>query len=120
MGVDLSHRTAGRPANCESLRRRTGKAAYRGIGIKTEPIQQVTSPMQATLFVVYRILFVGLGFVLFAPQSPCQQTSTSDPAQPGIVRSTQNNDPPPAESRRILGIVPNYRTSPSLQNYQPL
>lgn len=28
--------------------------------------------------------------------------------------------PPPAESKRILGIVPNYRTSPSLANYKPL
>jgi hypothetical protein len=27
---------------------------------------------------------------------------------------------PPVESKRILGIVPNYRTSPSLANYEPL
>src|SRR5580704_1567106 len=27
---------------------------------------------------------------------------------------------PPVESKRLLGIVPNYRSSPSLQNYQPL
>ena len=26
----------------------------------------------------------------------------------------------PAESKRLLGIIPNYRSSPSLQNYQPL
>jgi hypothetical protein len=26
----------------------------------------------------------------------------------------------PVESKRLLGIVPNYRSSPSLQNYQPL
>jgi hypothetical protein len=26
----------------------------------------------------------------------------------------------PPESKRLLGIVPNYRSSPSLQNYQPL
>ena len=26
----------------------------------------------------------------------------------------------PAESKRLLGIIPNFRTSPTLQNYQPL
>ena len=68
---------------------------------------------------LYRILFAGLGFVLFVSESPGQQTSTSVPSQPGIVQSTANN-PPQAESKRILGIIPNYRTSPSLQNYEPL
>ena len=29
-------------------------------------------------------------------------------------------DSPQLESKRILGIIPNYRTSPSLQNYKPL
>jgi len=75
--------------------------------------------MWESLFVLYRILFAGLGFVLFVSESPGQQTSTSVPSQPGIVQSTANN-PPQAESKRILGIIPNYRTSPSLQNYEPL
>jgi hypothetical protein len=75
--------------------------------------------MSESLFVLYRILFAGLGFVLFVSESPGQQTSTSVPSQPGIVQSTANN-PPQAESKRILGIIPNYRTSPSLQNYEPL
>jgi hypothetical protein len=80
----------------------------------------VTSPIKIALLMLPRILFAGLGFVLFVSESPGQQASTSDPAQPGIARSSQNNDPPPRESRRILGIIPNYRTSPSLQNYEPL
>jgi hypothetical protein len=29
-------------------------------------------------------------------------------------------DPPASESKRLLGVVPNYRSSPSLLNYQPL
>jgi hypothetical protein len=29
-------------------------------------------------------------------------------------------DSPQPESKRIFGIIPNYRTSPSLQNYEPL
>jgi len=31
-----------------------------------------------------------------------------------------NPTPPPAESKRLLGIIPNYRTSPSMANYEPL
>jgi hypothetical protein len=75
--------------------------------------------MQEIRFALYRILLAGLGFVLLVSESPGQQTSASDPSQPGIVQSTANN-PPQAESKRILGIIPNYRTSPSLQNYEPL
>jgi hypothetical protein len=55
---------------------------------------------------LYRISTVGLSMVLAACLSPAQQTS-SDPAQE-------------KESKRILWIVPNYRTSPSLDNYEPL
>jgi hypothetical protein len=52
--------------------------------------------------------------------SPCQQTSPGDLTQPGVAQRIENNNPPPVESKRIFGIVPNYRTSPSLQNYEPL
>jgi hypothetical protein len=42
----------------------------------------------------------------------------------GSVARAQSSSPDaPAttpESKRLLGIVPNYRASPSLQNYQPL
>jgi len=31
-----------------------------------------------------------------------------------------NTDPPPTEAKRLLGIIPNYRTSASLLNYKPL
>jgi hypothetical protein len=51
----------------------------------------------------------------------CQQPS-NPPAQPGVLASqnqdqSQNDD---KESKRLFGIVPNFRTSPSLQNYEPL
>ncbi len=47
---------------------------------------------------------------------------------PGLLLCQQPSDPtahPPAqddskEAKRLFGIVPNYRTSPSLQNYEPL
>jgi hypothetical protein len=39
----------------------------------------------------------------------------------GIASGQQaSSDPNQEESKRILGLVPNYRTSPSLVNYEPL
>lgn len=43
--------------------------------------------------------------------------------QPGAVRPDPSSpcaSSDPTESKRIFGIVPNYRTSPCLQNYKPL
>lgn len=51
------------------------------------------------------------------------QQLASDPPQPGVVKSS---GPPPCdessqpESKRVFGIIPNYRTSPCLTNYEPL
>ncbi|MGP0076775.1 MAG: hypothetical protein ACLPWF_33090 [Bryobacteraceae bacterium] len=56
--------------------------------------------------VLYRISTVALAMVLAACLLRAQQAS-SDPA-------------PEQESKRIFWIVPNYRTSPSLANYEPL
>jgi hypothetical protein len=69
--------------------------------------------------VLYHIPYLVVACALFASQSPCQQTSLVDRTEPSVVQSNENNDPP-RESKRILGIVPNYRTSPGLQSYEPL
>ena len=55
---------------------------------------------------IYRISCVGVAAVLTACIASCQQTS-NDPSQE-------------KESKRILWVVPNYRTSPSLTNFEPL
>jgi len=55
-----------------------------------------------------QIAYVVVVAVFAACASPCQQTS-NDQSQ------VQEK-----ESKRILGIVPNFRTSPSLVNYEPL
>ena len=68
---------------------------------------------------LYHISSLVVACSIFAPLSPCQQTSPVDPTEPSVAQSNENNDPP-RESKRILGIVPNYRTSPSLQSYEPL
>jgi hypothetical protein len=43
-----------------------------------------------------------------------------DSTQPSVAQRPEDNGPPQEESKRIFGIIPNYRTSPSLQNYEPL
>ncbi len=40
--------------------------------------------------------------------------------QPSPPDVPTTNVVPPPESKRLLGIIPNYRSSPSLQNYEPL
>jgi hypothetical protein len=45
------------------------------------------------------------------------QQTADPPVQPGTI--VKRNQPEP-ESKRILGVIPNYRTSPSLTQYRPL
>jgi hypothetical protein len=72
-----------------------------------------------SLFVVYRIWCVGAALLAFACASPSQQVP-GDPIQPGTLASSENKSPTQPESKRIFGIVPNFRTSPSLHEYEPL
>jgi hypothetical protein len=48
----------------------------------------------------------------------CQQFG--NPLQPGTVATRENTNPPEPENKRIFGIIPNYRTSPSLRESEPL
>jgi hypothetical protein len=52
------------------------------------------------------------GFVAYS-----QQPAPAAPTQPGTIAKSNQSD---SEPKRILGIVPNYRTSPSLTNYEPI
>jgi hypothetical protein len=65
------------------------------------------------------VLFTGLALTVWAPASQCQQASTSDPVQ-GASKGAVNNNPPEKESKHVLWLIPNYRTSPSLANYEPI
>ncbi len=51
-------------------------------------------------------------------------SSVDPPRQPGVLDSSKAvsapSDNPPSESKRLLGIVPNYRTSATLHPYVPL
>ena len=50
----------------------------------------------------------------------CQEPASVDPIQPGTVKSKDFDASPQAESKHIFWIIANYRTSPSLINYEPL
>jgi hypothetical protein len=62
--------------------------------------------------VIYRISWVAIAVVLTASALLAQQISND------LLNSSDSTQE--QESKRILGIVPNYRTSPSLVNYEPL
>jgi len=67
-----------------------------------------------------RILCGGVAWAVFVSVCPGQQTSPVDPAQADLVQPSEVNNPPAPESKRLLFIIPNYRTSLSLKNYEPL
>jgi len=58
-------------------------------------------------------------FVLLQSLSLAQQDLPDVPNQPGITLAGYS-DGSQVESRRLHGLIPNYRTSPSPQNYEPL
>ena len=65
----------------------------------------------------FRRSFVSLAFVLFVSASFGQQVASGD--QPD-TSANASNKAPQDEDKRLFWIIPNYRTSPTLQNYQPL
>jgi hypothetical protein len=77
-------------------------------------------PIEGNLSVIYRISHFVIAFAIFASLSPGQEGSLVDPTKPAVAQSNEDNNAPAKESKRIFGLVPNYRTSPSLQNYEPL
>jgi len=63
---------------------------------------------------------VGIFFLAFMPGLLyCQQASDSNPNQPGQPAPTKEQAAP-SESKRLFGVIPNFRTSPSLLHYVPL
>jgi len=70
--------------------------------------------------VLYRIPCLGLAFIAFACVSPSQQLAPEHLIQPGTLADSQNQSLAQPESKRIFGLIPNYRTAPSLSNFEPL
>src|SRR5579864_1760546 len=77
---------------------------------------------------VARLRFVS---ILLPALALCQESAQDQPLQPGTLKasdstasssvaSSSSAASPQVESKRIFGIIPNFRTSPSLENYEPL
>jgi hypothetical protein len=73
---------------------------------------QVMIPSLSSRSHIISVIF--LSALLSASSANCQNGTI----QPGQVAN--RNNPPEVEQKRIFGIIPNYRTSPSLQEYKPL
>jgi hypothetical protein len=67
-----------------------------------------------------RISIASLLFALSTLVAPCQQEVPADTSQSSSSQVSENGNQHSDESKRILGLIPNYRTSPTLQDYQPL
>jgi len=63
--------------------------------------------------VLNRTAFAGVVLILFTHISAGQQTTP-------VGQATDDSNPPAHESKRLLWVIPNYKTSPTLQNYEPL
>jgi len=65
------------------------------------------------------LLFISMAALVATLSARCeaQQPSPNHPPDPGTLKSS---NPQPAESKRLFGIIPNYRTSPSLYPYVPM
>jgi len=67
-----------------------------------------------------RSRYAVLAFAALACVAPCQEISRIEPTQADSHMKPESSDDSEREGRHILGIIPNYRTFPSLYNYEPL
>jgi hypothetical protein len=70
--------------------------------------------------VLHQISCAGVALFVFVCATPSQQLAPGNRLQPGTIATSKNQNPTPPESKRIFGIIPNYRTSPSLADFKAL
>jgi hypothetical protein len=80
--------------------------------------QPLAAKAQGTLS--YCVSWASAALVIFACVSPCQQTTPGSPLPADSTNKNDSNSPPQEQSKHIFGLIPNFRTSPTLKNYEPL
>lgn len=65
-----------------------------------------------------RSLCIAVAVATVTGVASCQEIPATEPAQPDSHTDSQRSDT--QQGRHILGLIPNYRTAPTLQNYKPL
>ena len=88
--------------------------------LRTNPAQTRGRAISKIFSKCARSLYAALAFAALAGVAPCQELSQIEPRQADPHMKPENSDASEHESRHILGIIPNYRTFPSLYNYEPL
>ena len=86
----------------------------------TKPTQTPGRGTSKIFSIRARSLYTALAFATLTWVAPCQEIPGIEPTQPGPHIDAERNDTSEHESRHIFGLIPNYRTFPSLQNYRPL
>lgn len=67
-----------------------------------------------------RNLYAVLALAALSCVAPCQEITRIESAETDPHVTPERKDASAHESRHILGLIPNYRTFPSLSNYEPL
>jgi len=67
-----------------------------------------------------RIGYIALIAAGLAGMALCQEIPEIEPAQAYPHAQSESNDASEHESRHILGVIPNYKTSPNFDHYEPL
>ena len=88
--------------------------------LPTNPAQPARRATSKILSRCARNLYTALAFAALAWVAPCQEIPGIEPAQADQRMKPESSDASNPESSHILGIIPNYRTFPSLNNYEPL
>ena len=69
---------------------------------------------------LYRISSIVAALIALPCASPSQQVLPPNPIQPGTTAISEDNSSTEPESKRIFGIIPNYRSSPTFADFEPL
>jgi len=88
--------------------------------LSTNPAQTQGRAISKIFSKCARNLYAALAFAVLACMPPCQEISRIEPTQADPHMKPESSDASEHESRHILGSIPNYRTFPSLYNYEPL
>ena len=87
----------------------------------TAVAKQLPARLNGAIFSLGLVLLTLAPVQLFGQDHPL----ADGPQQPGVLADSQSattstQTPPPSESKRLFGIVPNYRTAATLHPYVPL
>ena len=88
--------------------------------LRTNPGHALSRRKSTKLLNSARIFYIALIAAGLAGMALCQEISQIEPTQAYPHPKPESNDASEHESRHILGVIPNYKTSPNFDHYEPL